>query len=218
MHFVRMCASMCTSLCLHMICFLGDAHATCEHEQSSNQRRQRGSARHTNPVDCFQYSYINGCKDGGSICWEISEIVPRSVAVELVMFKASIRRGSAIIACPSYAKRHSRPPRQPVNAREWKAKNRPASPSFPPSNSSPQIRPAPASVTPAEVAAEMEIEGANPGAAHPHSTVGSLGRCFPLQRGRGEHGGGQAHTTHQPRSHLAFPNRKADVISRTQVP
>lgn len=31
-------------------------------------------------------------------------------------------------------------------------------------------------------------------------------------------GGRQAHTTHQPRSHLAFPNRKADVISRTKSP
>lgn len=128
-------ARLCLSL--HMICFLGDAHATCEHEQSSNQRRQRGSARHTNPVDCFQYSYINGCKDGGSICWEISEIVPRFVAVELVMLEASIRRGFAIIACPFYAKGHSRSPRQRVNAREWKAKNGPASPSFPPSNASP---------------------------------------------------------------------------------
>lgn len=43
-------------------------------------------------------------------------------------------------------------------------------------------------------------------------TVGSA-CCFP-SRG----GWRQAHTTHQPRSHLAFPNRKADVISRTQVP
>lgn len=162
---------------------------------------------HTYPVDCFQYSYINGCKDEGSICWGISEIVPRSVAVELVMFEASIRRGSAIIACPSYAKGHSRSPRQPVNAREWKAKNRPASPSFPPSNSSPQIRPAPASVRSAEVAAEMGIEVCEPRCCSSpfHSEWALWAAAFPF-RGRGEHGGGQAHNTHQthqPRSHFS---------------
>lgn len=97
--YVRLCLS------LHMICFFGDAHATCEHEQSSNQRGHRGSAKYTIPVECFQYSYK---WLQGSICWEISEIVPRFVAVELVMLEASIRRVSAIIACPFYAKGHSR--------------------------------------------------------------------------------------------------------------